>query len=1219
VLFDGQQFRVLGPTDRLPANRFQAILLDHRGRIIVGASDGRLFAYENGTFTQIAQGLTMRALGEDQDGALWAANTVYGAKWDGAQGWAPTQESGLLDNIPGLVTLTVGTDQAPRLVLNRVAQPSRHRVLTAVRGVSDVTIDAGDSRWILPAVPSPQLRLIDRDNQLWVTVPGAIVAFAPGRREPVARLPVPDEDLVTAVTESSDGLLWFGTNTSGLLRVQRSVARLYGRPEGADADQFWFFAEHGDGRLSLRDVAGTSYAIAPDGSHLVREPERGYQLTDSSGTEWRALGNVWPTALTDGVRSYDFPGKMEFRPRLATTAPAHGLWIGGVDWLARFDPVANSAQPWSEVHPGLDELAAMIIDRSGALLALAKRGLVRIRNDVETTVVPRSALPPGELRALMQDSDGDYWVGTYGGGMARVHGDEVRTLTERDGLAEGIVSTIVEDGSRGLWFAGNRGIQRLDLAEAGAFFDGQTIRVYPVLLTRLNAQRNLETSGWPAFVARDGRLWFPTLGGAMVVDPKQARDTDVSPPRVWIDAVAGQGRTMTADAAFLTPGDRRLVFSFTGISLAAAEQVRYQHRMDGVDANWVDAGTSRTATYTEVPPGRRTFSVRATRGDGAWSPPTTAVIVVEPFLWETTWFRIAWALLILGTVVGVARYRVVQFRQRADELQRVVDERTRELRAEREVVAAQAAELDQLNRAKSRLFANISHEFRTPLTLIQGPLQDMLDGAHGAISKTARELLRLSVSNAARVLRLVDQMLDLAKAETGRLRLQAREIDLRSFVLTTCEAFDAAAARGGLTMRVSVPPGPLAGWADPDHLEKILVNLIGNAIKYTTSGGAVDVSLRVDDAAADGGVAEVSVRDTGDGIPADDLPHVFERYFRARHSSARRAGVGIGLSLVKELVDLHCGQISVESEAGRGSVFTVRLPLGRAHLRPEDVATIVAADDASVAAAEIAMSRDEPVAASEVMTLVVADDSADIREYLRLSLAGRFNVLEAEDGGAALALVKERVPDLVVSDVMMPVMDGFELCRTIKGNPETEFTPVILLTARGSADSRVEGLGVGADDYLVKPFNLRELTARIDNLIASRKRWRAKFSGTTPATPPGPAGAHPPVQSEDDAFRARLRAAIDARISEEGLVADALAADLAMSRATFYRRVEQVMGQSPAELVWSVRLERAATLLAERAGTVAEIAYGLGFTSLSHFSRRFREKFGKTPSAWRQG
>lgn len=1219
VRFDGQQFTVVGADDGVNAFRVMSVYVDRAGRVLASVNDGRaksgldngrVLASDGGSFTEIARGYAVNAFGEDAQGRLWAgvhrptAWLTPDGTWSGGP---PPDPAHPTDQFVRFGTVTAE-------FMSRVPQPSTGRMFSIHRDARPrvLVVDRGDGgRWIVPTSPQLQLHLVDRGGRLWVSGDGAMRAFLPNLREPVARLGLPTGAKVTAMAESADGLLWFGTETAGLFRIQQSVARVFGKPEGAADDQIRNILVHRNGRVSMSDASGVTMMLSPDGTRLVRDPGPGFWFVDDDGPEWRLLSTAGNGVVGDGVRTYALPGPLPPQPRVVT-APNNPriIWMTGSTYVARFAPDENSRAPFVEVHHGLARVADVLVRANGDVMVLSRGGLLRIHDGTIETIVPGNWMPPGELRALLESADGTLWFTSYGGGLSRVRGSELKTLTARDGLTEDAVASLAEDNFGSLWLGGNRGITRLDVAEANAFLDGLTPRVYPVALTRVNELRNPETSGWPARKAPDGRLWFPTFGGAVVVDPRVAHDADMSPPRVWIDQVIANGRRLTGSALSIPPGNRRVEFRYTGISLPAAEQVRYQYRIDGVDRDWLDAGTSRTATYSSLPPGTRTFRVRATRGTGQWSSPdTTAVIVVAPFAWETGWFRTVAVLAMIGLALGFARYRVINLRRRAEHLQRLVDARTSELRAEQQVVTAQAAELDELNRAKSRFFANISHEFRTPLTLIQGPLDDLLAGAHGRLSEAAHGLLRLSVSNTRRVLQLVDQMLDLAKADSGRLCLQAREVDLRGFVLTMCEAFDATAAHSGLAFRVVVPSGPLMAWVDPDQLEKILVNLVGNAIKYSESGGSVEVELLVDDRATPATV-ELRVRDTGDGIPEADVPRVFERYYRAAHSSARRAGTGIGLALAKELVELHRGTISLESVVGTGSVFTVRLPLGRAHLADEDIAATSETAE-SVAAAVPVMAEVAPKSAraSDAMTLVVVDDSADIREYLRTSLAGRFEVLEAEDGATALALVSERVPDLVVSDVMMPVMDGFELCRAIKGNPETEFTPVILLTARASADSRVEGLGVGADDYLVKPFNMRELTARIDNLIASRKRWRAQLNAVS--TPTG--------VSDNDEFIVRLRAAIEGRISEEGLVAETLATDLAMSRATFYRRVEQVMGQSPADLVWTVRLERAATLLGERAGTVAEIAYGLGFTSLSHFSRRFRDKFGMSPSAWRRG
>jgi len=388
----------------------------------------------------------------------------------------------------------------------------------------------------------------------------------------------------------------------------------------------------------------------------------------------------------------------------------------------------------------------------------------------------------------------------------------------------------------------------------------------------------------------------------------------------------------------------------------------------------------------------------------------------------------------------------------------------------------------------------------------------------------------------------------------------------------------------------------------------------------------------------------VSVRDSGPGIPADDVPHVFDRFFRGEDAaSPAQVGSGIGLALTKELVELHRGIISVESEEGFGSRFIVTFQRGCEHLSPDEIdadsrlltglpdrrdeslredGVSMPASDASIAGpadgseSEVEDDRggedtaEAADARADVVTVLLVEDNADVRAYVRKHLARTYRVIEASNGVEGVAQVREVLPDLVLSDVMMPEMDGVDLCRTLKSDPATDFIPIVLLTARAEVDDRLDALGVGADDYLTKPFNVTELRARIDNLIQSRQYLRERFSG-----PPLSVEAHTvEVSSMDRQLIERVQSVVEERIGDEDFSVDDLAEAVGISRAHLYRRLQELLDESPSSLIRSLRLERAAQLLEQRAGTVGEIAYGVGFKSLSHFSRSFRTHFGHVPS-----
>jgi signal transduction histidine kinase/CheY-like chemotaxis protein len=1204
VRFDGDRFaQVTG--GELVGNRFLAALVDLRGRLLVSGSDDRLYALGADGFVVIARGLHVRSIGVTSEGVVWGGHPGGEARLTAGGDWVDQRAASNLDSVPSIVRVMHAGNTIDLAAPRRVPRPSTGESFW-VRERGSVLEITGPTPgvWRVPRVGRPELRLLDRAGRLWVTGPGFVAAYAAGREHPVARLALPAAGRINAIHEGVGGELWIGTDLAGLFRVLPAAVTTYGVVEGTRTDLIRNIGVAPNGRVIVTDATDTDFAVGPDGRLQGAVGPGRFQFSDRDGWAWHLDQDNGRQTLVGHrqgrTRRFDVPGSLPSRPRRFQESGG-AVWVGGIDWVARFDPTGAPEQPWTTVIKGLSNLMAIAgAPNGGGALALSDAGVERIDGDQRQTVVRRQDLPPGELRALLATPQGDIWVGAYGGGLVRVRDGQVGVLTQRDGLLENIVTSIVDDGRGGLWTAGNQGIQRLSLSELDAFFDGGRTDVVPLVLGRSEHLRNPEASGWLACVGPDGRLWFPTFGGAVVVDPVRAIESVVQPPRVWIESVRG---------------DRRVEVAYTAIALTGADQVRFQYQLEGVDPGWVDAGRARSAVYGDVSAGARRFLVRAARA-GAWSEPASVTITIPALWWETRLARIGSVVLVLGLIGGFVRWRASHLRARAADLERQVDVRTRQLSVERERVAAQAQQLQQLAEARQQFFANVSHEFRTPLTLLQGPLHDVVAGDHGPVPEAAKNLLRLAQDNVGRLSRLVDQLLDLAKGEAGRLRLDPRDFDLCAFTRGVCESFEASATKHGIALTVSSPQGEVPIAADPDHLEKVLVNLIGNALKYTDAGGRVDVEIGTSAAGEEDRVF-IRVRDTGVGISDADLPHVFERYFRgaATDSGRARRGTGIGLALVRQLVDLHQGTIAVESRAGVGSVFTVTLPRMAATDRIEEPGSPVSIELSQSRPAESVLDATALAARDERPMLLVVDDNEDIRAYLRQSLGATFQMVEAEDGLSALQRVREDLPDLVVSDVMMPGLDGFELCRAIKSDPETEFIPVILLTARASTDSRVSGMQTGADDYLVKPFNLRELTARITNLIDKRRRWLARQPPASVSSPPG--GPQSAPGAGDDPFMTSFLKAVEARLREEGLTPEMLAADLAISRATLYRRVEQALGKGPIDVVWDQRLARAAQLLAAGRGTVAEIAYGLGFASLSHFSRRFRSRFGMSPTAWR--
>jgi signal transduction histidine kinase/DNA-binding response OmpR family regulator len=635
--------------------------------------------------------------------------------------------------------------------------------------------------------------------------------------------------------------------------------------------------------------------------------------------------------------------------------------------------------------------------------------------------------------------------------------------------------------------------------------------------------------------------------------------------------------------------------------------------MQGFNDTWIEAGTGRTATFTNLPPGSYTFEVRGSNNDGLWNDEGASLaLVILPPWWRTRWAVAIYALLALTVGLGLRRYEMHRLRL--------------EYRLARE--HEEAEQLRELDRARSRFFANVSHEFRTPLTLTLGPLDDLRSGFHGPLPAPVTGQVELARRNAGRVLELIDQLLEVARLEAGSTALRAQALDACAFVRQAGTRFEPLAERRGVDLRVDVLEAEVEVFADPAHLEKVLANLLSNAFKFTPTGGCVTLELATGDTDV-----RVSVIDTGPGIPPDELPRVFDRFFRGeRPSEEAQPGTGIGLALVRELVQLHGGSVDVESAPGAGSRFTVTLRRGHAHLRSDQLVDGPTGAPAKFAAVGAAAAKDAgPLAAEckdtphpegaprddDVTTVLIAEDNPELRAYIRAHLEPQYRIVEAADGKKALAMVHEHLPDLVISDVMMPGMDGYELCRSLKTDPDTDFIPVILLTARAAPEDRMAGLEGRADAYLTKPFDVEELRTRVRNLIEVRERLEIRFSNGAPPAHLPPHAAPVEATSPDTLFLDQVRAAIEERMEHEDFTVEELARRVAHSRGHLHRRLKGLIGESPSDLIRRMRLERAASLLEARAGSVSRIAYVVGFKSVAHFSNRFADHFGVRPSRYK--
>lgn len=659
--------------------------------------------------------------------------------------------------------------------------------------------------------------------------------------------------------------------------------------------------------------------------------------------------------------------------------------------------------------------------------------------------------------------------------------------------------------------------------------------------------------------------------------------------------------------------ERNISFQCGALFFEKESAALFRYKLDGYDSDWSEWTSESRKHYTNLDAGGYTFHVQAKNVyDVIGKEDNFSFRVLPP--WYLTW----WAFVLYGIGLLLAFNYAVKWRSRQvirekEKLERVVEERTLQLKE-------QSEKLKEMDRIKSRFFANISHEFRTPLTLIVSPLEQML---HRDRDETQKKSYRLMLRNAQQLLTLINRLLELARIDSGKMKLHTAYQNIVTLLKSVVTAFREAARQKRLTLDFQCEKEEILLYFDLEKLEEVMYNLLSNAVKFTPPGGRITVSVSLEPRHV-----RLSVKDTGTGIPEEQLGHVFDRFFQAGLTKDKTGqGTGIGLSLTKELISLHRGEIEVHSGEERGTDFVIRLPFGKDHLSDEEIeAAPTTTSDRDIRKEIAAMAletedengglpeRKETAAASEEgekISILVVEDHDDMRKHIHNMLEPHYTVIEAVDGKEGIGKAKEFMPDLIISDVMMPGIDGYQLCRTLKEEIKTCHIPIVLLTARASEDSVVKGLETGADDYVAKPFNEKMLRVRLKNLIDLRRQMQLKIQREKMLLP-----SEIPVTSQDDQFLKEFQAVIEKNLDDPDFNIEVLGKKLLIGRGTLFRKIQALTGETPNQFIQSYRLERGAQLLRENYGNVTEVAMAVGFSSPQYFSKCFREKFHQSPKAF---
>ncbi|NNE71377.1 MAG: response regulator [Rhodothermales bacterium] len=935
------------------------------------------------------------------------------------------------------------------------------------------------------------------------------------------------DDQATSLLADLDGMVWVGTNGGGLNRFRAGLFAPFGVQEGLPHDNTYTVASTPDGTIWIGTEDGL---VGTRNQQIVARVGKQEGLSDSHilSVAPAQNGGVWIGTLGGGLYRWDDGIKTHYDTQTGLTGNAifalmndhqGRLWIGtdaGVNYLEG-GRLASITTDDGLTSPYPTYFAP---DGQGVWIATYDGGInYWMDGTIQRTVTVEDGLATNEVLTLMVDTEGRVWAGGLEAGLTIIDGEKTSVLTTDQGLFNDTVMSIHPDDSGRVWISSNKGIFHVLQEEVIAFTRGDIESVQSEAFDVRDGLRVNEANGGQqpaAWRAEDGKLWYPTSTGAVAIDPA-VLDHSVPQPRVLVEALRVDGNELSlADAPLdLGAGSDRLQFRFTATELADPSRVEFRYRVAGHRDEWIAAESGREAIYSNLGPGVYTFEVTGglTRSS-AESRVASVSFEIAPFFWQTTWFLVLCGFGTIGLIVGFFQMRIRHHQAKAAELERIVDERTFELREEKErveeakeVIEAQALKLQELDRFKTRFFANVSHEFRTPLTMIIGPLENALGGRYGQVEGRVRRQMDIMLRNALRLMRLINQLLDLSKLEAGKMQLRAGARNIVGFLNDVMLTIAPFAEKKGLELKVTSEADRVEVYYEPDKLEKVFYNLLSNAAKFTPTGGtlSIDVTTQAPDDIWPEGSVLVKVADTGRGIPADALPTIFDRFQQVDGSNTRQhEGTGIGLSLVKEMVTLHGGTVEVESVVGEGTTFNITFPAGCAHLEEDQVvqtgtlefetpalSTYAASEFGGDSASNVPVEDNQPTEAPDDAPLVlVVDDNQDVRDYVGSIISPVYRVVYAVDGVDGLEKARSESPDLILSDVMMPRMDGNELVKRLKADEDLKIIPIILVSARATQQVKMEGLLVGADDYVPKPFNAEELLARIENLLKLRQHQK---------------------------------------------------------------------------------------------------------------------------------
>lgn len=1209
---DGKTFTVLrhDPLDHTsPAsNRVSSIIEDDKGHLLVGYSTGQLDELsEDFKFSHFRKDVqesgahSIECMFRDMDGNIWLGTDIgveQAIKQEGTYRFLPTS--------PGMG----GTEGKKVFAISE----DNHRRL-----------------WI--GIENGGLTILDRKSS-------QREQYLPDPKDPKSL----GSNSIWAIYRDNLGAMWLGARNRGISKWDQYEHRFNYHRSGisgyhfANKDVTCFLEDH-EGNLWIGTDGGGLNVINPDASdytHFYHDPEKPNSISDDAIISLfeDSERNVW-VGTWNGLNRYDKSSNTFIRyqhdPEDNTSISGDRIWSMIEDsygdiWLGtrasglnRYDrdrdafEVFRSTAYEDDQHIGFDRIFKIYEDSdSNIWLGSGVGGVDLMRRHHDGTFrydhfrndpSDPSTLSNDMINVITESSQGEIWIGTWMG-LNRYDktSKTFERYTHKNGLPDNVINGILEDTSGMLWISTNQGLSILNP------FNG-IIKNY----TTEDGLQAMEFIRGAYYKTKEGEFFFGGINGFNAFFPEHVKENPHVPEIVLTDFRLFNDRVTPEESGVLTSHindvsdievpyhQNHLTFEFAVLNYSQSAKNRYSYFLEGYDHDWTELSNQRTATYEKLPPGEFSFHVRGTNNDGIFSFDRDPVrIIINPPWWKTGWAYGTYALLIISLVLW-GRQNIIR-RERLKS----------KLRLER----MELQKMQEINQMKSNFFANISHEFRTPLTLMLSPLRNMYSNSFAGNTK---KQLRMMIRSGEQLLSLVNELLDLSKIEANSLTLNAQDEDLKLFLQTIFLSFKEHAHSRDILYEYQPADKNPPLFFDAEKLERVISNLLSNALKFA-EGGTVTLGTRLPDNPSD--TIEIYVKDTGIGIPEGALRYVFDRFYQVDHSYHQRAGgTGLGLALSKELVELHGGTISVDSREGEWTVFSIFLPLGSDHLPDELLAQKDSVKMRTNTQRKIEVSTAtgdqwkyaESQSKIDAPLVLIVEDNADMRHFIEGQFSERYRTITAEDGWEGWKKCLADAPDLVVSDVAMPRKTGIELCHQIKEDERTAHIPILLLTSKATSEDELMGLQEGADDYVTKPFDPKMLLARADNIIATRRVLRSRFSAAKPLIIEP---SQVTVTSVDEEFLHSVLRSIETNMSNPDYRVLDLSRDVAMSRMHLYRKIKAITGQTVVEFIRTIRLKRAAQLILQNQSTIAEITYQVGFSDLQYFRKCFKKVFGCSPSEY---